>query len=291
MNNHRDLYIEGRNVVQVVKALSSNVRMKILDLLDEQELNIQTLSKELNLGKTAILNHINILEAAGFITTRYIPGTVGNQKVCRKEYDRLLFDFSSHNKVGNNGDFVSVSTSVGNYFGFSVYPPCGLATKHKIIKSWDDPRVFFPGSEIRKVQLSLELSAQGELEHHSLLKLPDELMRARVSDKQSDITFWINGFEIGTVSVTDKARGIGAKYTPTWWKGSGSGELIKISIEKNVTDIDGESQTEFPTEIIKSDELSLRIGIKPDSSHIGGINLFGQDFGNFPQNIETRIFL
>ena len=35
--------------------------------------------------------------------------------------------------------------------------------------------------------------------------------------------------------------------------------------------------------------LSVRIGVRPDAEHVGGINLFGSGFGNYPQDIVLRI--
>ena len=118
----------------VVTALSSDVRLKILDLLDQQDMNIQKLGAKLGLSKTAILNHVNVLEKAGFITTRYVPGTVGNQKLCSKTYDRLIFNFSPSQHNEDRRQYYEVEIGVGNYFDFSVYPPCGLADEGHIIQ-------------------------------------------------------------------------------------------------------------------------------------------------------------
>jgi predicted transcriptional regulator len=40
---------------------------------------------------------------------------------------------------------------------------------------------------------------------------------------------------------------------------------------------------------LKSGEpIPVRIGIKENASNIGGINLFGSKFGNYPQDIVLR---
>jgi predicted transcriptional regulator len=31
--------------------------------------------------------------------------------------------------------------------------------------------------------------------------------------------------------------------------------------------------------------ISVRIGVKADAEHVGGINLFGSRFGNYPQDL------
>jgi len=37
------------------------------------------------------------------------------------------------------------------------------------------------------------------------------------------------------------------------------------------------------------DYISFKIGVKEDSKYVGGINLFGNKFGDFEQNIDMRI--
>ncbi|MDR2370282.1 MAG: winged helix-turn-helix domain-containing protein, partial [Treponema sp.] len=74
--SYRDLQIEGRNTASIVKALSNEIRIQILELLDKQEMNIQSIQKQINLSKTTVLMHLKILEKAGFISTHYVPGTV-----------------------------------------------------------------------------------------------------------------------------------------------------------------------------------------------------------------------
>lgn len=38
-----------------------------------------------------------------------------------------------------------------------------------------------------------------------------------------------------------------------------------------------------------SDFVELRIGIKNDAAHKGGINLFGKNFGDYPQAIVMTV--
>ena len=33
----------------------------------------------------------------------------------------------------------------------------------------------------------------------------------------------------------------------------------------------------------------MRIGIHPDAANVGGINIFGRGFGNYPQDVDLRI--
>ncbi len=35
--------------------------------------------------------------------------------------------------------------------------------------------------------------------------------------------------------------------------------------------------------------IVVRIGNKPDAAHVGGVNLFGRSFGNYPQDLILRV--
>jgi predicted transcriptional regulator len=37
------------------------------------------------------------------------------------------------------------------------------------------------------------------------------------------------------------------------------------------------------------DYISLRIGVSADSAHVGGLNLFGEKFGDYAQGIVMRV--
>lgn len=340
----RDLYIEGENMAPIVKALSSDVRLKILDLLDQNDMNIQKLGAKLGLSKTATLNHVNLLEKAGFITTHYVPGTVGNQKLCSKAYDRLIFNFSPKQRNEDRRQYYEVELELGNFFDFSIFPPCGLADEGHIIQKWDDPSVFFStqrvtaqlawasfgfleyriplnipfeGLGLDKLEVLMEISAQGDLlirdeeggsVSHAELRLPEEVQLAQIDPKRSDVTIWLGNVEVATVAVSDDFRYQRAgRYTPTWWRGSACGQLIDITMDGAGTYLNGQriGETTLPdildsklldrngelkARLASSDYLPLRIGVKPDSQHVGGFTLFGKGFGNYPHGILARFY-
>jgi predicted transcriptional regulator len=35
--------------------------------------------------------------------------------------------------------------------------------------------------------------------------------------------------------------------------------------------------------------IAVRIGVKEDALHVGGLNIFGRHFGNYPQDIVLRL--
>lgn len=340
----RDLYIEGDNTAPIVKAISSDIRLKILELLDKNDMNIQMLAAKLGLSKAAVINHVNLLEVAGFITTHYVPGTVGNQKFCSKAYDRLIFNFSPEKENGERRQYYELEVALGNYFDFSAYPPCGLADNSHIILKWDDPSVFFSTKRVSaqlawmaygfleyriplnipfedlgldKITVLMEISAQGDLTYQNEdggrsprpgLVLPEDVDATQLDSQKSDVTIWLGQAEVATVEVYEDARYQRAgRYTPIWWRGSGYGRLIELTIDTTGTYVNGQltGATTLPDvlddKLIKRnrslkvrlsscDYLPLRIGVKPNAKHVGGFTLFGKDFGNYPHGILVRFY-
>ena len=107
----------------------------------------------------------------------------------------------------------------------------------------------------------------------------------------SDITVWINGAEVFTFRSAgdygDK-RGI---YTPSWWPECATqyGELHSLDIRRDGCFGDGIKTSDENVESLKISEgdfISFRIGVKQDAEYTGGLNLFGENFGNYRQDIR-----
>ena len=54
--------------------------------------------------------------------------------------------------------------------------------------------------------------------------------------------------------------------------------------EKRVSEI-----TVDDLNLVNNDVLVFRIEVKPDAKHVGGFNLFGKTFGDYPQDIDIAI--
>ena len=77
------------------KALSSQIRLKILYLLKHQSLNIVELAKELQIPVSSTAFHINLLEEAGLITAEMLPGIRGSQKVCSSRAEDIKISINN----------------------------------------------------------------------------------------------------------------------------------------------------------------------------------------------------
>jgi predicted transcriptional regulator len=170
---------------------------------------------------------------------------------------------------------------------------------------------------LNSLNIMLEVGAQGGLEapdaegithYHSALMLPDDVPSSKITDGQTDLTFWVGGVETCTVPVEEYSRyARGGRYTPIWWRGSAYGKLVSIWIGPDGTLIDNQKVSPVTLDQVldhnrltrdrllknslsSSDYLSFRIGIKPDAKHISGFNVFGKGFGNHPVDVMARFY-
>ena len=58
------------------------------------------------------------------------------------------------------------------------------------------------------------------------------------------------------------------------------------------TTIDGVSLSAVDVDALgltSGEPIVVRIGVRPDAENVGGLNLFGRGFGNYPQDLGLRI--
>ena len=316
-----DLYIEGLTVAPVVKALSNDARLKILNLLSDQDMNVQALAKRLNLSKTAVLTHVNILEEAGFIKSQYLSGSIGNQRICHKVYDRLIFNFDPGKSSTGESTYYETRIPVGNYFDFEAWSPCGLASQNSIIKKWDDPAVFcdpqrveacivwtsfgyveykipvdalFADKKVTALEMELEISAQHNIKDHKNLVIPPYRTREQITDDLSHITFWINQKEAGSVLIPVGKDPEKATYTPSWWRSlpiHGFRVSLRIDAEGCYVNQKKTSSLSFEEMVGSHPFFRFRVGVKPDAPYSGGFTIFGRQFGAYSHDIILKSFI
>lgn len=315
------MFIEGGNVSKVVKALSNDIRIKILQMLSDSDMNVQSIAARLSLSKTAVLTHINILEESGFIKSKYLSGSIGNQRICSCVYERLVFDIIPGKNDDDGGAYYEVEVPIGNFFDFEAYAPCGLATNHNVIKKWDDPSVMcdpermntcflwtafgyfeykipidplFVNKKITAIEIDMEISAHHMVRHHKALKLPGYMTPERITDGISDVTFWLDGTEIGMRTIIEGVDPSKATYTPSWWRNIPvHGTLVKVALGPKGAYINGEKTSDLTyDEVCREDGfVRFRVGVKEDAFHSGGIMIFGKHFGRYGNDIIVKTYI
>lgn len=298
-----DLTNNSETALTMLKALSSETRLAILAYLGERPVNINDIASALQISASSATTHIQILEKADLIRTKIIPASHGLQKLCGRTYDSVHIKLERTST--NLHDSFSVSMPVGQYFDFDVSPTCGLASETALIGLLDTPASFY---ELEHISAQLLWFGSGYVTYRFPNHLPSGAVPARLDlsmeicseaplhhlDWPSDITLWINGVEIGTWTSPADFGGERGLLTPQWWetKDSQYGQLKIWSVSSDGSYIDGRMLSSVRTVDLHLDGrpyIEVRIGVKPDAQNVGGVNLFGEKFGNYPQPLVLRV--
>ncbi|WEG11091.1 helix-turn-helix domain-containing protein [Pullulanibacillus sp. KACC 23026] len=287
----------------IFEALSSKVRIQIIQILAKQSMNITALAESVGLSTAIMTMHIKKLERGGIIRTKMVPGKAGVQKICELGVDKIEVLFPQ--KYLASRDYQETSLSVGHYTDFSVEPTCGLATPEKIIGEFDEPRYFL---DQERVNAKILWFGKGYIEYkvpnflHSKY-IPEELeISMEISSEApftndnwpSDITFYLNDIELGKWTSPGDFGDNRGKYTPSWWPGivNQYGLLKRLRVTNEGTYMDGNWLSDVTIEDIKIREKqwTFRIAVHDEEVHVGGVTLFGKGFGNYDQDILFRLY-
>jgi predicted transcriptional regulator len=287
----------------ILKALASEPRLRILDLLSNQVCNVGDIAQALNMPPSTATLHVSALEEQGLVKSELQPGVRGLQKVCARTYDIILVELPRAERPAEQT--MTFSMPVGAYMDFQVTPTCGLASAQGIIGLLDDPISFY---EPERVQTQLLWFRRGYVEYHFPNRTPRSMTLDSLSlsleicseaplhndNWQSDITLWINQVEVGSWTSPADFGGERGVLTPQWWEewNSQYGLLKVWQVNREGSFIDGVKCSSLTFEDLGVTEqpfIAVRIGVKPDARHAGGINIFGRHFGNYPQDLILRL--
>lgn len=291
------------DVEQILKGLASDKRIEILRYLGGHSCSVNEIAEALDMPASTATMHINLLEKAGLIGTELKPASRGLQKVCVRLYDQIVIALPAGERPTENS--VDISMPVGAYVDCNVVPTCGLASESGIIGHFDDPDTFY---DPERVRAQLMWFKQGYVEYRFPNRLPAyaDLESLQISlelcseaplhndDWPSDITMWVNGVEVGTWTSPGDFGGERGALTPEWWEewNSQYGLLKVWKVSHDAAYVDGVRISNITLDELHIGHggfISVRIGIKEDAARIGGINIFGRHFGNYPQDIVMRL--
>ncbi len=300
------LLIDAEKEFDVLKAAASLVRVQILKLLHEANgLNVNEIAERLELPQSTVSTSVALLEEAGLLRTEARKGRKGSQKVCFATCDELIVSFHKAEKTSESND-ITVAMPLGLYTQSSVTGPCGICSPEGIIGLLDVPETFMDPDRM-KAALLWFTSGYVEYQFPNNAKIQGRTVREMAfsmevssevpgthSNWPSDITLSVNGIEIGVWTSPGDFGDKRGTYTPDWWKLSGSqyGMLKTWRITNDGTFVDG---TKISPITLKELDLSahrsirLRIEVKADAKHPGGLNIFGRGFGNYDQDIVLRL--
>jgi predicted transcriptional regulator len=305
MSGPNILIINPVNDIEVLKGLASELRVRILELLREQSMNVNELTHALNMPQSTVATNVQILESAGLIRTETVKARKGSQKICHNVYQEMMIQFPQTRKPED--DLIEVEMPIGLYTSYEVSAPCGLCSTEGIIGYLDVPEDFlnpgrmkagllwfekghveykFPNNSlykdkpIKKIELSAELSSETPGTNKNWL---------------SDIMVWVNDVEIGYWTSPGDFGDRRGKLTPLWWKLEGSqyGLLKHWIVTEEGSFVDGVHVSDVTLKDLglpAHHSIRVRIGIKEGAEHLGGLNIFGRGFGNYDQDLVLRLF-
>jgi predicted transcriptional regulator len=286
------------------RALSSPMRIKMLATMLRKPLkNITELAEEFSLPLSTAAFHVKVLEKAGLIFVQEKPGLRGSQKLCTIQAEDVYLKFFDRNETVRRAvREITCSMPLGNYFECSVVKPCGIAGQRSFISTVDLENAFFSPNRIHAQLLWFSSgSVEYRFPNHSfknsrLLELVFSFEACSEApgynnDWPSDITVWINGEEVSRFHSSGDYGGVRGIYNPAWWpdKATQYGNLYRLEINDRGCFSDGRKTSDLDLDSLRvtgGDFVSFRIGVKEDAEYAGGINLFGEHFGNYRQNIE-----
>lgn len=289
--------------LEIFKALGSDIRIQIIKtLIKNKGMNMNELASSLNVSSSALTNHIKKLEECGIVAIANESSGHGNEKKCMVHLDKILVDINPQEESKN---IYEVDIRVGHYSDYIVYPTCGLSTARSLIGEVDDPRYFAhpdrfecdilwfsrgyveyiipnflpAGQKIDQITISMELGSEAP----------------GCSDEwPSDIHFYINNKCIGYWTSPGDFGNVKGIFTPNWWHRNWNqyGLLKLLMINNKGTFIDGLKISDISLKDFDLDYRSIikfRLAVPEDAQHVGGLTIYGKNFGNYNQDINVRI--
>ena len=289
--------------LEIFKALGSEIRIEIIKiLLENKGMNMNELASRLNITNGALTSHIKKLEDCGLVSISTETSGHGNQKKCSVPLDKILIDFDTMEDAKN---IYEAEVKVGHYSDYSVFPTCGLSSKDALIGEVDDTRYFAhpdrynadilwftkgyveyilpnfipTGQKIDQITLCAELSSEAP----------------GINDNwPSDIHFYLNDVCIGTWTSPGDFGDTKGIFTPDWWFPNWNqyGLLKLLVINHEGTFIDGLKISDTTINEFRLDyrsTIKFKLGVPDTAKNIGGLTIFGKNFGNYNQNINVRI--
>lgn len=297
-------------ITELSHALSSPVRVEILKLLTWKNLTIKDIALKIGLPLNTTLNHINLLEQAGLLGTQTCYTAKGKSKTCYRLLDSiniLLFDQDTDLPVSSTEEY---DVPIGSFFDFSdVAAPCGMANDKSGIGMDNDVSVFLSPE---RCDVSIIWFTRGLLEYRVPLPARHNLKNLKGieisfeacseaplynNDYKSDISVFVGDKKLGVYTSPGDFGGRRGLLNPDFWPNGMTqfGLLTSWMITNTQTSLNGNflsfvNLRDLNLENSPKNYLSFKIGVERDAAHVGGINIFGKSFGDFPQNIIVKYF-
>jgi predicted transcriptional regulator len=296
---------DSQRLCNVSKALSNPVRLQIMQLLGKRAMqSVNEMAECLDLPVSTVALAIRTLEDAGLIFTENMPGIHGTLKLSTRKVDSLSIDLLPYEE--HTGSVLVMRMPVGCYSKVgNILPTCGLAGANNTIGEDDNPRTFYHSD---RFSAQLLWFRQGFVEYlFTVININEidinwlELSFEACSEApmyrdpwKSDITVSINGRLLGTWTSPCDCGEHRGRLNPAWWSDLSTqhGFLKTWRVDANGSYLDslaisGTSLSDLM--LSANDAIVVRIEVPADAENVGGLNLFGEQFGDFPQDLVLQV--
>ena len=289
-----------KDICRLGRALSVPDRLQILRVLQDKPYSVIEISSMLGLPVSSVSFHVKVLEEAKLIRIEYKPAQKGHMKLCSLGTILSTVFFTKVKETVE--DEIKVELPVGCYSECKVSKAYMADGKGFIFRENSSSYMLFAPERIKGQLFSFQ-SGVVTYNFPNLFILNRNRRRLSFSFEccseapyyrenwPSDITVWINGIEIATYCSPGDFGGKRGIYTPSYWQINSTqfGLLKKFSIDDKgcyIDDItDNKNHCFDDLHLDTATSIELKIGIKEDAKHMGGINIFGKEFGNYHQDI------
>lgn len=292
-----------RNALGFFEALSSETRLIMVELLGKRDMNIHELANALNMSSTIIARHVKILESAGIIRCKSVPGKRGVQKLCHLMHSGMLLSFNNQRTFPTVQNF---EIPIGSYVDWDVRRPCGFVLDRSVpnrrLKSYDDDERIFADPDRHNAGIVwlthgyLEYAVPNYVMHGQ--RLEEIRIQMEICSEApgyamnwpSDIYFTLNGISLGYwTSPGDFGDRPGAS-APEWQGGFTSkyGTLLQIVVNGEGTFFGIERTADVTVNDIAATNMKhfrFRVESPEGAANPGGFNIFGKGFGDYGQHI------
>lgn len=298
---------DDEKVLNLAKALSSPIRIDILKLLIFSSMSVKEIALTLGQPISSTALNINLLEQAGLLFTEVNYTTTGKTRTCYRSCDKVVITlFDQLLEMQHERSLkIEHNIPIGSFSAYeNLVAPCGIVSKDERIGLDDDVSLFFSP---RRFEAALMWFSKGRVEYRvSTADIKQDIKRLELSfeacseaplynnDFKSDITVWINDIEIGTWVCPGDFGGRRGQFNPPYWPSTHT--QYGILTNWHVTDSGTTMNNQFMSyvnlknlDIMSKSYVSVKIGVKHDAVHCGGINIFGTNFGDYAQDIIFRI--
>lgn len=303
---HAELSVDDpQRLYKIAHALAAPVRIDVIRALGKSSMNVGEVSEQLGIPMSSAAQAIKVLEEAGLILSETQPGQRGTMKICSRKLDS--FSVRLEPAWGSpDTNVITLEMPLGGYSkAGNIKNTCGLASDQVFVGEMDNVASFYLP---QRFDAQIIWFREGYLDYDfSLLSIKRivvewlEISFEACSEApmyrdpwKSDIVVSINGHCLGVWTSPCDCGGRHGKLTPAWWSDFSTqyGFLKTWRVDhagsylENVPISDVTLQT---LQLHESDHISVRIEVPGDAQHVGGINLFGEKFGDYAQSIVMRV--